>query len=140
MFETFEDAPDSRDSGESRGNNAADAAGDAKPLLCQRSGWAPIFTSVLVFVGAVSFYDGYLVVRTGDEIMAFEKNPVGLYLLRIDNGSPDVFLRVKAAGTILALTSLSFLHRRSKRLASPIAFALCAFQTGLLIFLENPFS
>jgi hypothetical protein len=46
---------------------------------------------------------------------------------------------VKAAGTILVLTGLSFLHRRSKRLASPIAFALFAFQTGLLIFLAGPF-
>lgn len=140
MFDRIEDAPHSNEPMGLRETSVADSARDAKPLLCQTGGWAPIFTSVLVFVGAVSFYDGYLVVRTGEEIMDFEKNPVGLYLLRIDNGSPDVFLRVKAAGTILALTSLSFLHRRSKRLASPIAFALCAFQTGLLIFLENPFS
>jgi len=88
----------------------------------------------------VSFYDGYLVVRTGDMIQAFEKNPMGLYLLRIDNGNPSVFLRVKAAGTIVALASLSFLHRRSKRIATPIAFALSVFQTGLLIFLEGPFT
>ncbi len=140
MFDSIEDAPHSSDTLQSRELDATESAADAKPSLYQAQGWAPIFTSVLVFVGAVSLYDGYLVVRTGEEIMDFEKNPVGLYLLRIDNGSPDVFLRVKAAGTILALTSLSFLHRRSKRLASPIAFALCAFQTGLLIFLENPFS
>jgi len=140
MFDSSEDAPHSNQLLQSRELSAAESAADASPSLSQRQGLAPIFTSVLVFVGAVSLYDGYLVVRTGEEIMDFEKNPVGLYLLRIDNGSPDVFLRVKAAGTILALSSLSFLHRRSKRLASPIAFALCAFQTGLLIFLENPFS
>src|SRR5580692_4880674 len=103
-------------------------------------GWAPFFTCALLFVGAVSFYDGYLVVRTGDMIEDFEKNPVGLYLIKIDNGSPSVFLRVKAAGTILVLAGLSFLRRRSKRLASPIAFGLFAFQTGLLIFLAGPFS
>ena len=102
--------------------------------------WAPLFTGTLLFVGAVSFYDGYLVVRTGDMIEEFEKNPVGLYLIKIDNGSPSVFLRVKAAGTILVLTALSFLHRRSERIAGPIALALFAFQTGLLIFLEGPFS
>jgi hypothetical protein len=106
----------------------------------RRSRWAPFFTGALVFVGAVSAYDSYLVVRTGDMIQDFEKNPLGLYLIQIDNGNPSVFLRVKAAGTIVALTSLSFLHRRSKRLASPVAFALTAFQMGLLIFLENPFS
>jgi hypothetical protein len=118
-------------------------AGDVDPgaeTVGQPRGWAPFFTSALVFVGAVSFYDGYLVVRTGDMIEDFEKNPIGLYLIKIDNGSPFVFLRVKAAGTVLALAGLSFLHRRSKRLSSPIMFALIAFQTGLLIFLEGPFS
>jgi hypothetical protein len=101
---------------------------------------APLFTTALIFVGAVSVYDSYLVVRTGDMIEDFEKNPVGLYLIKIDNGNTSVFLRVKAAGTILALSALSYLHRRSSRLASPIAFGLFAFQTGLLVFLENPFS
>jgi hypothetical protein len=112
----------------------------ASPSVDSPRGWAPFFTSALLFVGAVSFYDGYLVVRTGDMIEDFEKNPVGLYLIKIDNGSPSVFLRVKAAGTILVLAGLSFLRRRSKRLASPIAFGLFAFQTGLLIFLAGPFS
>ena len=102
--------------------------------------WTPLFTTALIFVGAVSAYDSYLVVRTGDMIEDFEKNPVGLYLIKIDNGNTSVFLRVKAAGTIVALSALSYLHRRSRRLASPIAFGLFAFQTGLLLFLENPFS
>jgi hypothetical protein len=102
--------------------------------------WTPLFMTALIFVGAVSAYDSYLVVRTGDMIEDFEKNPVGLYLIHIDNGNTSVFLRVKAAGTLLALCALSYLHRRSSRLASPITFGLFAFQTGLLIFLENPFS
>jgi hypothetical protein len=110
------------------------------PAENHRSRWAPLFTSVLVFVGGVSVWDSYLVVRTGDMIEDFEKNPVGLYLIQLDNGNPDVFLRVKAAGTLLALSALSYLHRRSKRLACPVAFGLFVFQTGLLIFLENPFS
>jgi hypothetical protein len=125
----------SRDPRETRDTSPAAPAG-----LAHSSAWAPLFTGALLFVGAVSFYDGYLVVRTGDMIEDFEKNPVGLYLLRIDNGSPSIFLRVKAAGTILVLTGLSFLHRRSKRMAVPIAFALSVFQTGLLIFLEGPFT
>jgi hypothetical protein len=125
----------SRDPQETRDTSDTAPAGHAS-----ESAWAPLFTGALLFVGAVSFYDGYLVVRTGDMIQDFEKNPVGLYLLRIDNGSPSVFLRVKAAGTILVLTGLSVLHRRSKRMAIPIAFALSVFQTGLLIFLEGPFT
>lgn len=142
MFDPIENAPNATidDSGYDahRMQN-----GDASPLSSsarERQRGAMLFMSTLAFVGAVSLYDGYLVVRTGDEIEAFEKNPVGLYLIEMDNGSPDVFLRVKAAGTIVALSGLSILRRRSRRLAGPIAFALVAFQTGLLIFLENPFS
>jgi hypothetical protein len=75
-------------------------------------------------------------VRTGEAIREFEKNPIGIYLIDCDDGDPGVFLRVKAAGTLLALTALSVLQRHSKRLASPVALALAVFQGGLLLFLE----
>ncbi len=102
--------------------------------------WTPFFIAVVLFVGGVSAYDGYLVVRTGPMIQDFEKNPVGLYLINCDDGRPDIFLRVKAAGTLLTLVGLAVLHRHSKRLAGPVEFALVVFQGGLLLFLENPFS
>jgi hypothetical protein len=96
-----------------------------------------MFTTVLFFVGGVSAYDGYLVVRTGEMIRDFEKNPVGRYLIDRNNGDPALFLRVKAAGTIVALTALAVLRNRSRRLAGPVAVGLVFFQCGLLIFLES---
>lgn len=104
------------------------------------AGSASIFAMVLAFVAAVSFYDGYLVVRTGDMILDFEKNPVGSYLIRFNHGDPSLFLLVKAAGTVLVLSILGAVHRCSRRLAGPIAFAVVVFQTGLLIFLTDPLS
>jgi hypothetical protein len=101
--------------------------------------WTPFFIAVVLFIGGVSAYDGYLVVRTGPLIRDFEKNPVGLYLINCADGSPDIFLRVKAAGTLLTLVGLAVLHRHSRRLAGPVEFALVVFQGGLLLFLENPF-
>ena len=101
--------------------------------------WTPFFIAVVLFVGGVSAYDGYLVVRTGPMIRDFEKNPVGLYLINCADGSPNIFLRVKAAGTLLTLVGLAILHRRSRRLAGPVEVALVVFQGGLLLFLENPF-
>jgi len=101
--------------------------------------WTPFFIAVVLFIGGVSAYDGYLVVRTGPLIREFEKNPVGLYLINCADGSPDIFLRVKAAGTLLTLVGLAVLHRHSRRLAGPVEFALVVFQGGLLLFLENPF-
>jgi hypothetical protein len=96
-----------------------------------------IFTAVLTFIGGASAYDGYLVVRTGDMIRHFEKNPVGRYLIDRNDGDPALFLQVKAAGTIVALTALAALRKRSRRLAFPVAVSLVFFQSGLLIFLEN---
>lgn len=98
-----------------------------------------ILLGVILFVGGSSAYDGYLVVRTGDMIGDFERNPIGRFLIEYNNGDPSLFLRVKAAGTVLALSALSLLHRRSLRLASPVEVALVAFQSGLLFYLENPF-
>jgi hypothetical protein len=97
---------------------------------------ALIFTAVQLFVAAVSLYDGYLVLRTGDEICHFEKNPIGLFLIEHNHGDPSVFLIVKAVGTSIVLAALSVMYRRSQRIALPVASALMVFQAGLLIFLE----
>jgi hypothetical protein len=96
-----------------------------------------LFAGVMLFVGAVSVYDGYLVIRTGDDIRQFEKNPVGLFLIEHNHNDPTLFLMAKAAGTSLVLAALTVLYRRSPRIAFPVASALMLFQSGLLVFLER---
>ncbi len=96
-----------------------------------------VFAAAMLFVGAVSVYDGYLVVRTGDEIRHFEKNPVGLFLIEHNHGDPTVFLMAKAAGTAVVLAALTMLYHRSQRIAFSVASALILFQAGLLVFLER---
>jgi hypothetical protein len=123
-------------------NNATfvSATAGISNAMRQGSRWAPFaFVAALIFVGASSFYDGYLVVRTGDMIEQFERNPVGLYLIHYNGGNPSIFLRLKAAGTIVALASLAFLHRRAPQLASRVACALVIFQTALLCYLDGAF-
>lgn len=99
--------------------------------------WRPLFTALLSFVCAVSVYDGYLVLRTGDLIRDMEMNPVGLILINYNGGDPLLFLSAKATGTVLVLIALRVLNQRSQRLARPVAFAVALFQSGLLIFLET---
>jgi len=110
---------------------------DRAPALPPIAPASLIYTGVLLFVGAVSVYDGYLVLRTGDAIREFEKNPVGLCLIECNGGDPSLFLMAKAAGTSVVLASLTVLYRRSQRIAFPVAYALLLFQSGLLIFLER---
>jgi hypothetical protein len=99
--------------------------------------WGLFFAGLLVYVSAISAYDGYLVVRTGDMIGDFEQNPVGLLLLKCNGGDPSLFLLAKTVGTLLVLYALSALNRHSQRLARPVALAVALFQSGLLVFLEN---
>src|SRR5579872_3314565 len=75
-----------------------------------------LFSGILLFVGGVSLYDGYLVIRTGDEICEYEKNPAGLFLLKCDHGSPTLFLAAKGIGTMIVLAAMTVLYRRSQRL------------------------
>jgi hypothetical protein len=120
---------------QANGNEEADSSRSNRSSLIATC----VFIGVLLFVAGVSIYDGYLVVRTGPLIREFEMNPVGQYLIKCDDGGIDIFLRVKAAGTVVSLVGLCVLHRHSRRLAGPVEFALVAFQAGLLLFLENPF-
>jgi hypothetical protein len=99
--------------------------------------WSPIFTATLIYVAAVSLYDGYLVIRTGDLIRSMEQNPVGVLLIDCNGGDPSLFLTAKAAGTAIVLLVLEELNRRSQRLARPVTLCVALFQSGLLIFLET---
>ena len=96
-----------------------------------------MFAAALLFVGAVSVYDGYLVIRTGSDIREFEKNPVGLFLIEHNHNDPTAFLIAKAAGTCVVLGALTVLYRRSQRIAFPVTSAIMVFQAGLLVFLER---
>jgi hypothetical protein len=96
-----------------------------------------IFFSILAFVGGVSIYDAYCVLRTGEEIRLFEKNPVGLCLIEFNHGDATLFLIAKGIGTSVVLASLTVLYRRSQRMAFPVAYSLLLFQTGLLVYLES---
>jgi hypothetical protein len=95
------------------------------------------FVGMLAFVAAVSVYDGYLVIRTGEDIRRFEKNPLGSLLIECNQGNPLLFLICKGFGTALVLAVISVLYRRSRRIAYPVASALVLFQAGLLIYLQN---
>jgi hypothetical protein len=99
--------------------------------------WGLLFAGLLCYVSAISAYDGYLIVRTGDMIGDFERNPVGLLLIKCNGGDPALFLLAKTVGTIFVLYALRALNRHSQRLARPVALAVAMFQSGLLIFLEN---
>ncbi|HEV8066806.1 MAG TPA: hypothetical protein VGP76_03650 [Planctomycetaceae bacterium] len=114
-----------------------DALADTVSMPARFTPKSLAFAGILLFVGAVSVYDGYLVLRTGYEICQFERNPVGLWLIAHNHGDPAVFLMAKGIGTFLVLVCLTWLYRRAQRIAFPVGYALALFQSGLLVYLQN---
>ena len=103
-------------------------------LRLLRRHWFAILWS---FIGIVSLFDGFLVARFSGVIQEVEQNPVGSFLLDLDHGRPGVFLRTKAAGTLLVLTTLVGFYRYRRGWALPITGAIACFQCGLLLYLTS---
>ena len=93
------------------------------------------FLAMWFFVGLVSVYDTWLVVRYWDSIKQLEKNPFCQYFIALGAGDWSIFLRVKTSGTVAVLGVLAGLYRNNRRLALPVAAAVSLFQLGLLLYL-----
>jgi hypothetical protein len=94
------------------------------------------FFVMWLFVGLVSAYDAWLVVKYWDSITQLERNPICTYFIDLGNGKSELFLRVKTGGTLTVLSVLAGLYRNNRRLALPVAGAVSAFQFGLLVYLN----
>jgi hypothetical protein len=93
------------------------------------------FLATWVFIGIVSAYDAYLVVRYRDMILQAEENPVCLLLIRMDHEHLSVFLTAKFVATCLVLLTLLALYRAWRRFARPIVAGVASFQLALLVYL-----
>jgi len=94
--------------------------------------WFPVLWS---FIGLVSAVDSYFVVRFRDLLPELEENPVGRYLIELQNGRVDVLLRAKAAGTITVLGILAGLYIYRHRWTGLIAGSIASFQIALLLYM-----
>ena len=99
--------------------------------------WASqlLFAMTWVFIGAVSCFDAYLIVKFKDTLPLMELNPVGRLLLEWDGGEPSLFVAAKFLGTILVLGILFALRQKNRRMAGVTAGSVAVFQFGLLMFL-----
>ena len=95
------------------------------------------FAVLWTFIGFVSLFDSFLIVRFSDVIIDVEENPVGAYLLTLSNGSPWIFVRTKAAGTLLVLSALVGLYRYRRGWAFPVTGSVACFQCCLLLYLTS---
>ena len=95
------------------------------------------FWSLWGFIGSVSVYDTWLVVLTKNEILGTEQNPVCWHLINLEPEDLSVFLPVKAAGTLMVLAILFWLHSRWRWHAQTAAAGVAAYQFALLLYLHS---
>ena len=94
------------------------------------------FAVLWFFIALVAVHDGYLVVICSDVIRSAEQNPLGRFLIELDQGDVWLFLTVKAAGTAAVCTVLLTLYHYSRRLALAVCGPLASFQLSLLLYLS----
>ena len=94
--------------------------------------WFPLAMMVIAFV---SLFDTYLIWHFEEEMLSMEENPIGYWLLAIDNGKIGIFVRTKLAGTICVLSTLLVMWRLRSRIVFPVTTSVASYQVGLFFYL-----
>lgn len=91
-----------------------------------------VFHFLWLFIGLVSAFDAYLVLRYEDLIYYLECNPVGRFLLEVDPRRPALFVGTKFLGTIVVLYLLLGIYHSNQRVGRWMAASIAVFQLLLL--------
>jgi len=93
------------------------------------------FTVMWLAIGWISAIDLYWAIKNQHIMLNNEENPIGRYLIGLDDGSVALFMGIKMAGTILALGFLIFLYHYRRLYAWLSIIFLTAAQFLLLYYL-----
>lgn len=94
-----------------------------------------VLAGLWLFIGLVSAYDTYLAIKFQEMLRFHELNPMGRWLLEVDNGSVATFMGCKFVGTMLVLGTIQLLYAYERRLGLTVASALAAVQGMLALYL-----
>ena len=97
-----------------------------------RDYWFPL---AMIVIASVSLFDTYLIWHFEDEMLSMEENPIGYWLLALDEGQIGIFVRTKLAGTICVLTTLAIMWRVGSRIVFPVTTSVASYQVGLFFYL-----
>ena len=96
---------------------------------------AVIYGLLWLFIGMASSFDLYLAVANCHELKDIEQNPVGTWLIDLDDGGIGLFMGLKMAGTVTALGVLILLYHLKRNWALVISYTLSAGQVLLILYL-----
>ena len=87
------------------------------------------------FVAGVSVYDAYWAFKTQSVIVEFEKNPIGLYLIKLDGGDVALFMTFKMVGTMIVIMAIPALYFFRRWWGMAAAISLAVVQIVVFIYL-----
>ena len=94
-----------------------------------------IFPALWLFIGLVSAFDTYLLVKFQDHLPNLEQNPMASALLSVSGGEPSLLVGIKFMTSIIVLGILMTLHLQNRRVGLIVTGGLAGFQLGLLGYL-----
>lgn len=96
---------------------------------------AVAMVAMWLFIAAVAAMDVYCSIKFDYELLTEELNPIGRWLMRMDDGSVSLFMACKFFCNLLALGTLQFLYVVHRPLSLIVAAVLSAVQAGLALLL-----
>jgi hypothetical protein len=111
----------------------------ARRDVVPRAGYAQrelvLMASLWLFIGCIAAYDVYLSIKYQAVLKFLELNPLGRWLMELDDGSVAVFMGCKFLGTLLALGITQWLYLYRRRLGMAVTSALAGLQGVLGLYL-----
>lgn len=95
-----------------------------------------VFPICCIVILSVSVHDTLLIITNHEVIGQVEQNPVGVWLLDLQDGSIWLFVAVKLIATSLVVAIIVSIRRKHRKLGTVVACALAVFQIVLLIYLS----
>ena len=93
-----------------------------------------ICCAIIVLVASI---DTYWLSKNSDIIIHVEQNPLGQYLIELDNGDVSLFIFCKFIGTYLSIATLYFAWPLQHKKINIIAFSIALAQLLLLFYLYH---
>ena len=91
----------------------------------------------LVFVSVATAYDTYWALKVKNELMGIELNPVGRFLINLDNGDSSLFLTFKAIGLSFVIISLFMLRNWNVKYGALALFVLMIMQIIVIVTINT---
>lgn len=90
----------------------------------------------VALIAAVSMYDVYWSFKVQDVLIEYEQNPIGTWLINLDNGDIALFMTVKMMGTMVVVLAIPALYYFRRSWGLICCTSVATFQVLLLCYLN----